>query len=506
MESRYGSLEQVNSAELSEKLKKYFKDMIVYKSPGNSKYFSALSIPSFMRDWLLMRFSDENGNIERARVSDYARRVIPKKEQWNILLADMLYNNESVRFLAKIKIDFDTRSKKALFYLPDFDFPQKKGEAIADWRVIDKNREELLTPTETWGIVEISCVPSENGKTNVFKLVGFTPFCPYKIDLDYYTKAREYFTTEEWIDLLIGAVDYNPDGYADMTQKMAMLKRLLPFVEKRVNLIELAPKETGKSYVFTQISKYGWLVSGGSISRPKMFYDISKKTHGLVSHYDYVALDEIQSIRFTDEMEMQGALKGYLETGEYRVGDHRGVGEAGLILLGNILSEKMDVNENMFSDLPAIFHESALIDRFHGFIKGWELPKMKESLKADGWALNTEYFGEIIHKLRSEPVYRSVVDRLLQLPPDAATRDTEAIKRICTGFLKLIFPNATDVEKVDIEQFRKYCLEPALEMRDVIKKQLAILDPGEFKGLNIPDITIKSEFLSKPDIPDISGE
>ena len=113
---------------------------------------------------------------------------------------------------------------------------------------------------------------------------------------------------------------------------MAMLSRLLPFVEKRINLIELAPKETGKSYVFAQISKYGWLVSGGSISRAKMFYDISKRTQGLVSRYDYVAFDEIQSIKFTDAMEMQGALKGYLESGEYRVGDSRGVGDAGLIL------------------------------------------------------------------------------------------------------------------------------------------------------------------------------
>lgn len=191
---------------------------------------------------------------------------------------------------------------------------------------------------------------------------------------------------------------------------MAMLSRLLPFVEKRINLIELAPKETGKSYVFAQISKYGWLVSGGSISRAKMFYDISKRTQGLVSRYDYVAFDEIQSIKFTDAMEMQGALKGYLESGEYRVGDSRGVGDAGLILLGNIDSELMDVNQNMFKNLPDIFHESALLDRFHGFIKGWNIPKMKESLKANGWALNTEYFGEIMHYLRDELAYRVVVD------------------------------------------------------------------------------------------------
>jgi len=270
-----------------------------------------------------------------------------------------------------------------------------------------------------------------------------------------------------------------------------MISRLLPFVEKRLNLIELAPKETGKSYLYAQISKYGWLVSGGSISRAKMFFDVSKKTPGLVSRFDYVALDEVQSIKFTDVMEMQGALKGYLESGEYRVGDSRGIGDAGLILLGNIEYELMNINQNMFIDLPGIFHESALLDRFHGFIKGWDIPKMKESLKANGWALNTEYFGEIMHMLREEISYRAAVDELLDLPKNSATRDTEAIKRICTGFLKLLFPNATDIPKIDIDEFQMYCLEPAKSMREVIKMQLGIIDYREFGGVKIPDIQIK---------------
>lgn len=160
-------------------------------------------------------------------------------------------------------------------------------------------------------------------------------------------------------------------------------------------------------------------------------------------------------------------------------------------------SDLMNTNVNMFEDLPEIFHESALLDRFHGFIKGWEVPKMKESLKANGWALNTEYFGEILHMLRNELSYRAVVDQLLQLPKNSATRDTEAIKRICTGFLKLIFPNATDVSKVNVDEFERYCLQPALEMRGVIKTQLGIIDSGEFGGMTIPDITIKEQYREK---------
>lgn len=495
----FGILE---GAEYEKKLKQYYGDMLVYKSSANSKFFSALSLPSFMRDWLVMRFSNSEGVINKQEVSDYVKRVIPKKEQWNEYLVDLLHNDQTARFLAKVKIDFDAKTKTALFSLPDFEVPKKKGEAIVDWDVIEANRDYLLSPTEVWGIVEIDT--EEGNKGNVFKLVDFQPFCPYTIDLDYYIEARQYFTIDEWINVLLSAIDYNPKGYVSKTQKMAMLSRLLPFVEKRINLIELAPKETGKSYVFAQISKYGWLVSGGSISRAKMFYDISKRTQGLVSRYDYVAFDEIQSIKFTDAMEMQGALKGYLESGEYRVGDSRGVGDAGLILLGNIDSELMDVNQNMFKDLPDIFHESALLDRFHGFIKGWNIPKMKESLKANGWALNTEYFGEIMHCLRDELAYRAVVDQLLQLPKNSATRDTEAIKRICTGYLKLLFPNATDVSKVDVSLFETYRLEFWTQFNDILEqrgrpfnKRKATTDPWYSIAIGSSECQISIDLVNK---------
>jgi len=281
-----------------------------------------------------------------------------------------------------------------------------------------------------------------------------------------------------------------PEGFLDKKQKLTMISRLLPFVEKRLNLIELAPKGTGKSYLFSQISKYGWLVSGGSITRARLFYDINKRMNGLVSHYDYVALDEIQSISFPNQEEIQGALKGYLESGEFRIGDYRGIGEAGFVLLGNIKESLMNIEVNMFQELPPIFHESALLDRFHGFIKGWDIPRMKENMKAQGWALNVEYFSEIMHLLRDDIIYRAVVDEILEVPKGADTRDTEAIKRICTGFMKLLFPHVRDIDDIDATEFVEFCLNPAKSMRAVIKKQLGIID-REFSGKDIPDITCK---------------
>lgn len=471
------------------KLKQYYGDMLVYKDPKQNRFFATLSLPSFMRDWLLMKFSDEDGLIDKEEVSYYVKRVIPKKEQWEQYKYNMTHQYQSVRFLAKVKVEIDISTRKAFFYLPDFGFPRRKGETVINIDVLNTYKDYLLNPNDVWGIVELICSKDDKGKT-IVEMIDFSPFRPYNVDLDYYIDARKEFNIDEWLNILIGAIDYNPKGYLNNYQKLTVLSRLLPFVEKRINLVELAPKGTGKSYIFSQISKYGWLVSGGSISRAKLFYDISKRKSGLAAHYDYIAFDEIQSIIFPEPSEMQGALKGYLESGQFRIGDYSGVGEAGLILLGNIDEKDMNVNSNMFIKLPGIFHESALLDRFHGFIKGWDIPRMREDLKANGWALNVEYFSEIMHLMRNELIYRAVVDEILDVPKNADTRDTEAIKRLCTGFMKLIFPHYRSPNAVNQQDFANYCLEPAKNMRRIIKIQLGIID-SEFRGKDIPDIRCK---------------
>lgn len=475
-----------------DKLKKVFGDMIVCKNVQRIKQLSVRNIPGFMRDWIVMRFSDENGNIDEDSIAAFIKKNLPDKQQWNSYLVDMLHNNKEVKFLTQIRIDFDTKSKKALFKLPAFNVPAHREEAVAEWDVIERNREYLLTPTNVWGIVKLRC-QDINGKDSILKLIGFTPFSPYKIDLSYYIEARKHYTLQEWVDVLIGAVDYFPDGYESFDEKLQMLKRLLPFVEPRLNMIELAPKETGKSYVFSQISKYGWLISGGSMTRAKLFYDINKRTNGLISRYDFIAFDEVSSIQFSDPLEIGGALKGYMESGNYYVGDYHGVGNAGIVLLGNIPTGSMNIETNMMESIPKVFRDPALMDRFHGFIEGWKIPKMHEELKAKGFALNVEYFSEILHLLREEIVYRDIVDSILVIPGDAGARDTEAVKRLSTAYLKLLFPNVRSVNDLEIDDFECYCLKPALHMRGIIKKQLSIIDPEEFKAVGLPDIHVRRE-------------
>ena len=464
----------------TEKIKDIFKDSIIFKDPRRNKDIASQGIPSFLRDWLIKKFSDTEGIVNWEGLQNFIRKHLPTKNAWESLKQAMAQEHKRVKILAKIRVELDIPTGEMLFSLPDFGFPARKYEAIVDPFLAREKRGQLLENPEVWGVIELEWrlyAPHGKKEQGTIFMIDFKPFRPYRVDLKFFQEASAQFSFEEWVNIIIGAVDYNPEGFLNLSQKLCFLARLIPFVEKRTNIIELAPKGTGKSYIFSQLSKYGWLISGGSITRARLFYDIQKKQPGLITRYDYIALDEIQSISFPDEEEIRGALKGYLESGEFRVGTYYGSAQAGFILLGNIRHDLMDIYQNMFQELPSIFHESALIDRFHGFIKGWELPRMKENLKAKSWALNTEYFSEIMHFLRDDVRYQTLVDDLLVYPSSADTRDITAIKKLVTGFMKILLPYvALSPEKLSLETFHKYCLQPALEMRGIIRRQLNILD------------------------------
>lgn len=276
-------------------------------------------------------------------------------------------------------------------------------------------------------------------------------------------------------------MDYNASGYHNEDEKLAMLERLLPFVEKRLNLLELAPKGTGKSYVFGNISKYGLLTDGGKITRAKMFYDTGRRTPGFICGNDFVAIDEVKLVTFNDVNEMRSIMQGYMERGRFNIGGYEGESQAGIVLLGNIKQDNMDEYASMFDELPTLFQESALIDRIHGFIKGWDIPKMSDDLKVSGWALNSEYFCSVMHMLRDDASYRVIIDQIVDVSENAYVRHSEAVKRIATAYLKLLFPNVRTAEDVDPKYFMRYCLRPAINMRKTIWRQLSILDK-EYKN------------------------
>lgn len=477
---------------MTDKLRECFDEMVVYKDLKKSNFFSSLGLPSFLRDWLLKRFSDDEGNLDIDELTEFVRTYLPSKDEWISIKNRIIVEHEHVKLLTKVSVDISIKNEEISFSLPDFGLTNK--ETVIEPHVWNEYKSELVDSRETWGVIELGYrPPDEEAKPKIpgkIKLIGFTNFCPYTIDLDYYKDVRSEFTTSEWIDILLGAIDYNADGYESEEQKLAMLTRILPFVEKRLNLIELAPKGTGKSYVFGHVSKYGFLTDGGKVTRPKMFYDNARKTPGFVTGNDFVAIDEVKLVQFGDVNEMRSVLQGYMEYGQFNVNGYEGKSDAGIIFLGNIAQDNMDEYQDMFSELPSLFRESALVDRIHGFIKGWDIPRMNDSLKLSGWALNSEYFCTILHELRSDVSYRAIVDQIVEVPEKADTRDTEAVKRIATAYLKLLFPNVRSVKDINAKRFQQYCLRPATRMRKIIKRQLGILDK-EYKGKDVPTFTLR---------------
>lgn len=417
---------------------------------------------------------------------------IPKKEDWMSIKNKIIYENESVQILTKISVDINIKTGEISFAIPDFGVTEK--ETLIEPAIWDVYKEDLINTGETWGIIKLGYRPPDDtvkpkipGK---IKLTGFKNFRPYTVDIEYFKEMRSNFETDEWIDILLGAIDYNADGYETKLQKLTMLTRLLPFVEKRINLIELAPKGTGKSYVFGHISKNGLLTDGGKVTRSKMFYDANRRKPGYICGPDYVAIDEVKLVNFGDENEMRSILQGYLEYGTFNSNGYNGESDAGVVFLGNIKEENMDEYGYMLGELPTLFQETALLDRIHGFVKGWDIPRMNDGLKLTGWALNSEYFCSILHELRNDMSYRAIVEKIVEVPKHADTRDTEAIKRLATAYLKLLFPNVRNEFDVDKMEFRDYCLTPAMKMRRIIKLQQGMID-SEYKNKDVPCLMVR---------------
>ena len=477
----------------SNKLREAFPNTTIYKDQNIMAIFKAASIAGFLRDWILKKQAGADGKIaDPAALQSYFAKLIPSRDQAFALKAQA-QEGGTQKFLARIATEFNIAGGYYTFAIHDLGI-QHSQTLIEDY-VWDRIKGEVIRKAGGWGLIQLGYVgESEKTAGGKLTLLDFQNFCPYKVDVDVYREARSKFTTEEWLDVLLGAIDYNADGYDGWVAKHTMLTRLLPFIEPRVNLVELAPKGTGKSYLFGSVGKYGWLASGGTLTRAKMFSDINGKQPGLVANNDFVALDEIQSIRFPDAGEMQGALKAYMESGEATLGKTRIVGEAGVILLGNIPIDHMDATQDMFRNLPEVFHESALLDRFHGFVRGRDIPRMSENLRINGWALNTEYFTEIMHLLRAPAEcmrYRNVVEQLVQCPGSADFRSKEAVLRLCTAYLKLFFPHVVSPSLVDRAEFQQYCLRPAIHMRSVIWSQLQIIDPKEFGNKKMGEYSLK---------------
>ena len=270
--------------EITDKVQTYLKDVAIYKdSATTNSLFSGRNLPSFVKDFLLRRFS-RGSEVDAGGLSRFLAEMMPKGN-----IKRMLHEGQEVKLLTRFTVNIDLRNNICRFGIPEHGIGENEG--IIPMRLTTKYPE--LVDGEMWDIIKICLMPNDDGKKNHVEMVDFRPFKPFTdINIEFFQEARRHFTLEEWIDLMLSSMEYEPDAFKGMRQKLEFLTRLLIFVEPRMNMIELAPKSTGKSYVFNNISKYGWLGSG-KITRAKMFFDLSKKQPGILMKRDFAVLDEV---------------------------------------------------------------------------------------------------------------------------------------------------------------------------------------------------------------------
>lgn len=486
---------------ISEKIREFFPDLAIMKNNANSSLFAGRNIPSFVKDYIIRKFSDEEGSVNRKKVDDYLKNKMPDKIE---TIKNRLLAGEQVNITVRFVIKSEVASGRTAFFIPD---AQITSSAYVSSALLEQYKDELVDG-ERWGNITLNYVEPQGRRSGFIEMVTYKSFDPYTIDYSYFLDARQNFSIEEWIDLLIATMEYDPDAFVSLEQKTEFITRLLILVEPRLNMIELGPKGTGKSYVYNNISKHVWLLSGGKTSRAKMFYNKATKQFGLVKNHDAVIIDEISTFGFSDPDEMQSILKGYLEAGKASVDNVLFMSDCGIGLTGNIkLTSEMRPSDNKyFQKLPDMFQESATMDRFHSFIEGWKLPRLEAGSIMEGWTLNAEYFSGVLHHLRTQTEYEMLFDTLVSYDDSCDLRDLKAVRKVATAYAKLLFPQVKSLSDLTREDavrysllYKEYCLVPAVYRRGVIRQQCHLIDK-EFRK-EMPEFKLKTIPIETPQNP-----
>ena len=456
------------------KLRHYFSDQLVYKDNQNNN-LKDLGLEPFLLDYIKDEIYRKEGMLSDEMIRQYIEKNLPDPKAWESIMARMM-NGAPVALIARIEVKSDARTNNHGFSLPDYGLQSKESTIDdglwASYYPILTNKDKPVQ----WGRIYLEYrQPSLANKKGKVVMRYFEPIEPCKVDLNDYKKASQYFLYEEWIDVLLEAFGYNASEYHDLDAKLAMVSRLLVFVENNVNLIELAEQGTGKTFVFKEVSKYGTYISS-KVTRARLFYDFSRKKLGAIFGCDFIALDEIQDETANDIDEMRKVLKEYLEYGTFSTDGFRNASNAGVVLLGNIPSDEMNDDCNLFQYISNLFQEAAIFDRFHGLIEGNKIPRMHDNLIVNGLALNQEYFTSILHLLRDDSSFTGIFDEYVEIPEKADTRHTTAIRRLFTAWVKLLFPYIRLV-KVDPCLLKKI-LDISVNMRRSIWTQLVQMDAG----------------------------
>ena len=328
-----------------------------------------------------------------------------------------------------------------------------------------------------WGVVELGSL-----KDGV-AVLSFKPM-QASVNLALYKEARRKFTLHEWRALLLTTLGFDPAAFSD-EQQTWLLCRLLPLVQKNMHLMELAPKGTGKSFMYENISPKVRLISGGNVTPAVLFVNNASGAWGLLARFSVVVLDEVQTSRFEKPEEIIGGLKGYLANGKLtRGGLHEAASDCGFVMLANITldDQQRRVKASLVEELPAFLRETAFLDRIRALLPGWELPKLSSKLLIGHHSpltvgLKSDFFGDALIALREDLVAEGYCARNIELGGEKPyRRNEEAVRAIAAGLMKIQFPHG----EVDPLDFQRYCVKPAIALRQGIWEELYAMD-GEYR-------------------------
>jgi len=351
-----------------------------------------------------------------------------------------------------------------------------------------------------WAQVELEYNETDEvgGKVRPFFITDLKPIQLSMFDLEDYQQGRGQFTTQEWIDLLMRSIGLEPAIFDDNPRlKFHFLMRLTPLVERNFNLVELGPRGTGKSYVYREVSPYSILISGGKTTVANLFYNLATLKIGLVGLWDVVAFDEVAGIQFEDRTAIQ-ILKDYMEAGSFSRGRESLTAEASMVFVGNINQpvEMLVKTKHLFDPLPETMQDMALIDRFHYFLPGWEIPKMQNEFLTDHYGFVVDYLAEALRELRRQN-WTEVIDKHFSLGNHLNTRDAKAVRKAVSGMVKLLHPDGLFTK----EELADY-VEYALEGRRRVKEQLKKMGAFEYyqTSFSYMDIdTMQERFVGVPE-------
>ena len=466
------SIEPAQYASLDEKASAVFQRLAIDKRRLPSSSLTSRGMPVYVAEWVLDTVVPGVGPLtapEIAKINDWAGRYVPAPNDHKIYKHKMALG-ESVKVLTSVEAEVKLKKGKEPERYAKLE-ALKIDEAFVAPSLLSEHQD--LMRHGMWGVAELAQLSDGPG------LLSFRPM-QATVNLDLYQEARKAFELNEWRSLLLTSMGYIAESFTDEQQTL-LLCRLLPLVQKNMHLMELAPKGTGKSYIFENISTKVRLVSGGNISPAVLFVNNASGQLGILVRFAVVVLDEVQTLKFDKPEEIVGGLKGYLANGKItRGGLHETASDCGLVMLANIAldDQQRPLNDLIVKELPIFLQETAFLDRMKGIIPGWKLPKLSSKLliganSGSTVGLKADFFGDVLLALRNDSRAEQYCAQHIHLSGDKPyRRNEESVRAIAAGLMKIQFPHG----EVSPEDFSHYCLKPALELRQNVWGQLYQLD------------------------------